>query len=63
MMRSRLQHIAAQEGIAERLRVAERARQATGIATKRRTSRGSNPITRLSARLARLTTRCAASAP
>jgi hypothetical protein len=58
MTGSRLQHIAAQEAIAERLRgVAERARQATDIAPKRRTSRALNPITRRSPRLARLTTR------
>jgi hypothetical protein len=55
--------ILAQERIADLYRVAERSRRATVFAIERRNASLSNPIARLRARLARVTTRRSASAP
>jgi hypothetical protein len=63
MIAPQLHYILAQERIAELHRAAQRARLATEAATERRNSRDCNPITRLGARLARLTARLAPSWP
>jgi hypothetical protein len=63
MIAPQLHYILAQERIAELYRAAQRARLATEAATERRNSRDCSPITRLSARLARLTARPAPSWP
>jgi hypothetical protein len=61
MIAPQLHYMLAQERIAELNRAARRARLATQPATERRNSRDCNPITRLVARLARLTARLAPS--
>ncbi len=58
-MNAELNCILAQERIGDLQRAAEQARLATDAGTRRRGSRDSNPITRLSAQLARLTARLA----
>jgi hypothetical protein len=63
MIAPQLNHIVARDHIAELDRAARRARLATKAATERRSSRECNPITRLGARLARLTARLAPSWP
>ena len=62
-MNPQLTNIHAQEHIAELHRAARRARLATETGIERRNSREGNPITRLGARLARLTARLAPSWP
>lgn len=62
-MNPQLNSIQAKEHIAELHGAARRERLATEAATERRHSRECNPITRLGARLARLTTRLAPSSP
>lgn len=62
-MNPELTYIVAQQRVAELHRVGQRARLATEAATERRSSRESNPITRLAVRLARLTARLAPSWP
>jgi hypothetical protein len=63
MIAPQLNHIAAQERIAELHRAAQRARLAREAATERRNSRECNPNTRHGARLARLIARLAPSRP
>jgi hypothetical protein len=58
-MNAQLNHLLAQQHVADLHRAAERARPATNAAAGRRNSRGSHPITRLTAQLARLATRLA----
>ena len=54
-MNPHLNYLLAQQRLADPQRAADHARLATEAGTRRRDSRGSNPITRLGARLARLT--------
>jgi hypothetical protein len=58
-MNPHLTYILAQQRIADLQRAAEQARLAADARTRRRGSRDSNPISRLRARLARLTARLA----
>ena len=58
-MNAELNYILAQERIGDLQRAAEQARLATDAGTRRRGSRDSNPITRLSAQIVRLTARLA----
>jgi hypothetical protein len=62
-MNPQLSYIHSQERIAELHRAGRRARLATEASIEWRRSRQCNPITRLGARLARLTTRVAPSSP
>jgi hypothetical protein len=63
MIAQQLHYIATQERIAELHRAGRRARLAAEAATERRNSRECNPITRMGARLARLTALLAPSWP
>jgi hypothetical protein len=63
MIAPQLHYTVAQERIADLHCAAQRARLATEAASERRKSRECNPITRLGARLARLTARLAPSWP
>jgi hypothetical protein len=58
-MNGQLSQLHAQQHIADLHHAAERARRTTSAGVERRSSRGSHPITRLTAQLARLTTRLA----
>jgi hypothetical protein len=58
-MNAQLNHILAQQRVSDLRRTAERARLQTDTAPRRRDSRDSHPVTRLTAQLARLTPRLA----
>jgi len=62
-MNPQLSYSHGQEHIAELHRAGRRARLATEASIEWRRSRESNPVTRLGARLTRLTTRVAPSSP
>jgi hypothetical protein len=58
-MNAQLNHILAQQRISDLRRDAERARLAIDAGARRRDSRDSNPVTRVTAQVARLTARLA----